>query len=58
MVQVPNTHILTQNLYDYNYYYPKPKHLLIGYLDPPGGILLFFKVNSLIRDTGLSGRDR
>ena len=32
-VQVPNNHILTQNLY-YNYYYPKPKYLIIGYLDP------------------------
>ena len=26
-------HILTQNLY-YNYYYPKPKYLIIGYMDP------------------------
>ena len=34
-VQVPNNHILTQNLY-YKYYYPKPKHLIIGYLDPLG----------------------
>ena len=34
-VQVPNNHILTQNLY-YNYYYPKPKYLIIGYLDPLG----------------------
>ena len=33
-VQVPNNHILTQNLY-YNYYYPKPKCLFIGYLDLP-----------------------
>ena len=32
-VQVPNNHILTQNLY-YNHYYPKPKYLIIGYLDP------------------------
>ena len=32
-VQVPNNRILTQNLY-YNYYYPKPKYLNIGYLDP------------------------
>ena len=32
-VQVPNRHILTQNLY-YNYYYPEPKYLIIGYLDP------------------------
>ena len=31
--QVPNSHILTQNLY-YKYYYPKPKYLIIGYLDP------------------------
>ena len=34
-VQVPNNHILTQNLY-YNYYYPKPKYQIIGYLDPLG----------------------
>ena len=32
---MPNNHILTQNLY-YNYYYPKPKYLIIGYLDPLG----------------------
>ena len=32
-VQVPNNHILTQNLY-YNYNYPKPKFLIIGYMDP------------------------
>ena len=32
-VQVPNNHILTQNLY-YNYYYPKPKYPNIGYMDP------------------------
>ena len=31
-VYVPNTHILTQNLY-YTYYYPKPKYLIIGYMD-------------------------
>ena len=34
-VQVPNSYILTQNLY-YNYHCPKPKHLIIGYLDPLG----------------------
>ena len=32
-VQVPNNDILAQNLY-YNYYHPKPKYLIIGYLDP------------------------
>ena len=32
-VQVPNNHILTQNLY-YNYYYPNPKYPIIGYMDP------------------------
>ena len=31
-VQVLKNHILTQNLY-YNYYYPKPKHQIIEYLD-------------------------
>ena len=30
---LPNNHILTQNLY-YNYYYPTPKYLIIGYMDP------------------------
>ena len=34
-VQVPNNHILTLNLY-YNYYYPNPKYLIIGYMDPLG----------------------
>ena len=34
-VQVPNNHILTQNLY-YNYYYSNPKYLIIGYMDPLG----------------------
>ena len=34
-VQVPNDHILTQNLY-YNSYYPKPMYLIIGYMDPLG----------------------
>ena len=34
-VQVPNNHILTQNYY-YNFYYPKPKDLIIGYMDPLG----------------------
>ena len=29
-VQVPNHHILLQD----NYYYPKPKYLIIGYMDP------------------------
>ena len=32
-VQVPNNHILTQNLY-YNYYYQYDKYLTIGYMDP------------------------
>ena len=32
-VQVANKHVLTQNLY-YNYYYPNPKYLIIGYMDP------------------------
>ena len=34
-VQVPNNHILTQNLYQ-DYYSPKPKYLTIGCLDPLG----------------------
>ena len=32
-VQVPNNHILTQNLY-YNYYCPVPKYRIIGCWDP------------------------
>ena len=32
-VRVPINHILTQNLY-YDSYYPKPKYLITGYLDP------------------------
>ena len=32
-VQVPNDHILAQNLHQ-NHYYPKPKYLMIGYMDP------------------------
>ena len=32
-VQVPDDHILTQNLYQ-NYNDPKPMCLIIGYLDP------------------------
>ena len=34
-VQVANGHIPTQNLY-YNNYYPNPKYLIIGYMDPLG----------------------
>ena len=37
-VQVPNTHMLTQNLY-YNYYYPNPRYVIIWYLDPLGQYL-------------------
>ena len=33
--QVPNNHIFAQNPY-YNYYYPKPKCLILGYMDPLG----------------------
>ena len=32
-VQVPNNHILPQNLY-LSYFCPNPKYLNIGYLDP------------------------
>ena len=34
-VQVPNNHILTQNLYQ-SHYYPNPKYLIIEYMDPLG----------------------
>ena len=36
-VQVPHDHVLAQSLC-YNYSYPKPKHLIIGYLDPLGKV--------------------
>ena len=39
-VTVPNNHILTQNLY-YNYYYPNPKYLIIGYMDTKPYISLY-----------------
>ena len=32
-VQVPNNHILAQNLY-YDYYYQIPKYPIIGHMDP------------------------
>ena len=31
--------MLAQNLH-YNYYYPKPKYLILGYLDPLGKLCL------------------
>ena len=34
-VQVPNNHMLTQNLYQ-NHYYPNPKYPIIRYMDPLG----------------------
>ena len=32
-VQVSSNHILAKSLY-YKYNYPKPKYLIIGYMDP------------------------
>ena len=32
-MQVPNNHVLAQNLH-YIYHYPKPKYRIAGYLDP------------------------
>ena len=34
-VQVSNYHIPTQDVY-YNYCFPNPKYLVIGYMDPLG----------------------
>ena len=34
-VQVPNNDILSQKVYQ-NHYYPNPKYLIIGYMDPLG----------------------
>ena len=39
-VQVPNNHILTETLSD-KYYYPNPKYLIIGYMDPLGNYVGF-----------------
>ena len=36
-VQVPNSHILASNLY-HKHYYPKPKYIIIGYMDPLGRV--------------------
>ena len=52
-VQVPNNHILTQNLY-YNYYYPKPKYLIIGYMDPLGYIYIYMYSHPEVRCTSCS----
>ena len=41
--QVPDCHILAQDLY-YNYYYTKPKYLIIGYMDPLGISFMFVGV--------------
>ena len=41
-VQVPSNHILTQN-HNYNYYYPNPKYLITGYMDPYGMLLIILK---------------
>ena len=60
-VQVPSNHILTQNLYC-TYYYPKPKYLNIGYLDPLGLMtskaLQFAKaaLPMLVTESGISKR--
>ena len=43
-VQVPNNHILAQNQY-YNYYYPKPKYLVIGYMDSLGNWVIKTQVH-------------
>ena len=58
-VQVPNNHILTQNLY-YNYYYPKPKYLIIGYMDPLGnrrGFRVEIEVETVSVADGLKSGD-
>ena len=49
-VQVPNNHILAQNLY-YNYDYPNPKYLIIGYMDPLGNKLRFSSATDIARCT-------
>ena len=43
---IPNIHILAQSQY-YNYYYPKPKYLIIGYMDPSGNLVPFSVVNAM-----------
>ena len=44
-VQVPNNHILTQSQH-YNQYYPKPKYLIIGYMDPLGNLHFIFELTA------------
>ena len=34
-IQVPCNHLLAQKMY-HTYYCPKPKYLIIGYMDPLG----------------------
>ena len=48
--QVPNNHILARNLY-YSQYYPKPKYLIVGYMDPlgKGSRLMAYRAWGLIR---------
>ena len=54
-VQVPNKNIiLAQNLY-YNYYYPKCKYLIIGYLDPLGSLSDFGVQGAGFRYSALGG---
>ena len=52
-VQVPNNHILAQNLY-YNYYCPKPKYLNVRYMDPLGCI---FSLRNPEKSIKVQGRD-
>ena len=55
--QVPNSHIIVQNLY-YNYYYPKSKYLIIGYMDPLGKLFKNFVCSTLVGVATVLGAQR
>ena len=55
-VQVPTNHILTKNVY-YNYYYRKPKYLIIGYL-PLGKVTTGFRGSVFFRPTVGAGKQQ
>ena len=46
-VQVPNNHILAQNMH-YKYYCPNPKYLIIGSMDPKPYISLYIPIGTYL----------
>ena len=53
-MQVPNNHTHTQNLY-FDSYYPNPKYLIIGYMDPLGSCTHTYMMRATASMSG-SGR--